>query len=148
MSLSSGLGILVAVIAGLLIGVQAPLTNLLRQKLGLWGMAVGVHVAGLTVALLAMLTVERQTGRPWGSWWWLIVVAGWGGLGILVTLSVAVGRLGAATALGISIAVQLVATLVIDHLGWLGVEARPLTWLRALGAVLLLVGARLIVGQG
>ncbi len=93
MSLSSEFGVLVAVAAGLLIGAQAPLANLLRQKLGLWGMAVGVHVAGLTVALLAMLTVERQTGRPWGSWWWLIVVTGWGGLGILVTLAAAVGRL-------------------------------------------------------
>jgi transporter family-2 protein len=148
MSFSNGLGILAAVGAGLLIGMQAPLTNLLRQRLGLWGMAVGVHVAGLTVALLAMLTIERQTGRPWGSWWWLVVVAGWGGLGILVTLAMAVGRLGAATALGISIAVQLVATVVIDHLGWLGVEARPLTWPRALGAVLLLVGARLVMGRG
>lgn len=148
MSFSNGLGILAAVGAGLLIGVQAPLTNLLRQRLGLWGMAVGVHVAGLTVALLAMLTIERQTGRPWGSWWWLVVVAGWGGLGILVTLAMAVGRLGAATALGVSIAVQLVATVVIDHLGWLGVEARPLTWPRALGAVLLLVGARLVMGRG
>lgn len=147
MSLFNGFGVLVAVVAGLLIGTQAPLTNLLRQKFGLWGMAVGVHIAGLTVALLTMLTVERQTGRPWGSWWWLIAISGLGGLGILVTLSAAVGRLGAAVALGISIAVQLTATIAIDHFGWLGVETRPLTWTRVLGAVLLLAGARLVMGK-
>lgn len=146
MSLSTGVGVLVAVAAGLLIGTQAPLTNLLRQKLGLWGMAVGVHIAGLIVALLAMLTVERQTGRPWGSWWWLVIITGLGGLGILVALSSAVGRLGASVALGISIAVQLTVTMIIDHWGWLGVETRPMTWPRVLGAVLLLVGARLVMG--
>jgi transporter family-2 protein len=147
MSLSTILGILIAVAAGLLIGTQAPLTNLLRQKLGLWGMAVGVHVAGLAVALVALLTVERQAARPWTSWWWLILIAGWGGLGILLALAAAVGRLGSATALGISIAVQLTVTVVIDHFGWLGVEIRPLTWTRVVGAVLLLVGARLIVSK-
>lgn len=147
MQLSTGLGIIVAIVAGLLIGTQAPLTSLLRQKLGLWEMTVGVHVAGLCVALLAMFTMKHQTGRPWSSWWWMIVITGIGGLGILVTLSVAVGRLGAATALGISIAVQLTATLIIDHFGWLGVEVHPLTWARALGAVLLFTGARLIIGQ-
>lgn len=147
MSLSSKVGILVAVVAGLMIGTQAPLTNLLRQKLGLWGMAVGIQIAGLIIALPAMLTVERQTGRPWGSWWWLIIICGWGGLGILLPLSVAVGRLGATVALGISIAVQLVVTLVVDHFGWLGVEIRPLTWTRVLGAALLLAGARLIMGK-
>jgi transporter family-2 protein len=146
MSLFTGIGVLVAVAAGLLIGTQAPLTNLLRQKLGLWGMAVGVHVAGLIVALLAMLTIERQTGRPWGSWWWLVIITGLGGLGILVALSSAVGRLGASVALGISIAVQLTVTMIIDHWGWLGVETRPMTWPRVLGAVLLLVGARLVMG--
>ena len=148
MQLSIGYGILVAAVAGLLIGTQAPLTNLLRQELGLWGMAVGVHVAGLTVALWVMLTIERQAARSWSSWWWLILVTGIGGLGILVALSMAVGRLGAATALGISIAVQLSATVAIDHFGWLGVELRPLTWTRALGAVLLLAGARLVIGRG
>jgi transporter family-2 protein len=147
MSLSTVLGILIAAAAGLLIGTQAPLTNLLRQKLGLWGMAVGVHVAGLAVALVALLTVERQAARPWTSWWWLILIAGWGGLGILLALAAAVGRLGSATALGISIAVQLTVTVVIDHFGWLGVEIRPLTWTRVVGAVLLLVGARLIVSK-
>ncbi len=128
--------------------MQAPLSNLLRQKLGLWGMSAGVHIAGLSVALLALLTVERQTGRPWGSWWWLVVITGFGGLGILVTLAVAVGQLGAATALGISIAVQLAATVIIDHFGWLSVEVRPLIWTRALGVALLLIGACLVTGKG
>lgn len=147
MSLPTAFAVFIAVVAGLLIGTQAPLTSFLRQKLGLWGMAAGVHIAGLTVALLAMFTVERQTGRPWSSWWWLVIITGTGGLGILLTLSVAVGRLGAAVALGISIAVQLITTMLIDHFGWLGVDTHPLTWTRVLGAVLLLVGARLIMAK-
>jgi transporter family-2 protein len=148
MTLSSILGILVAILAGTLIGTQAPLTSFLRQKLGLWGMAVGVHVAGLVAALLILLTVERQADRAWADWWWLAIVTGVAGLGILVTLSVAVGELGAATALGISIAVQLSVTAAIDHFGWLGVEIQPLSWTRALGILLLIAGARLVVGRG
>lgn len=128
--------------------MQAPLSNLLRHKLGLWGMSAGVHIAGLSVALLALLTVERQTGRPWGSWWWMVVITGFGGLGILAALAVSVGQLGAATALGISIAVQLAATVIIDHFGWLSVEVRPLTWTSVLGVALLLIGARLVMGKG
>jgi transporter family-2 protein len=92
--------------------------------------------------------VERQADRAWADWWWLAIVTGVAGLGILVTLSVAVGELGAATALGISIAVQLSVTAAIDHFGWLGVEIQPLSWTRALGILLLIAGARLVVGRG
>jgi len=146
LTLYTGMGILVAILAGSLIGTQAPLSNLLREKVGLWGMAVGVHVAGLSVALLAMLTLERPLARAWGAWWWLVILSGVAGLGIVITLASAIGRLGAATALSISIAVQLAVTVTVDHFGWLGVQARPLSWPRAIGVLLLLLGARLVVG--
>ena len=42
------------------------------------------------------------------------------------------------------IAGQMAMSLVMDHYGWLGIPAQPMTLWRVLGAVLLLAGVILI----
>jgi transporter family-2 protein len=59
----------------------------------------------------------------------------------LVTVSsIGAGGVAAATITG-----QLTASVVIDRLGILGLDETPITWERALGVGLLLVGTLLVV---
>ena len=57
---------------------------------------------------------------------------------------VAVPRLGAMSVMALLIAGQMAMSLVLDHFGWLGIPAQPVSLWRILGAVLLFAGVVLI----
>jgi transporter family-2 protein len=56
-----------------------------------------------------------------------------------------VPRIGVGSAIVLIIAGQLLIAAVIDHFGWLGVDNTPITWQRAMGMALVLLGAWLSV---
>ena len=53
-------------------------------------------------------------------------------------------RLGAATLLSLIVLGQLLTSLLVDHFGWIGFPAHPLSLVRLAGAVLLFAGVVLI----
>ena len=65
------------------------------------------------------------------------------GVVVVLTITVVTPRLGAAATIGLLIAGQLAMGAAIDRYGWFGVERVPLTWTRALGVLLLAIGAAL-----
>jgi transporter family-2 protein len=72
-----------------------------------------------------------------------------GGLGSAVYISAGIllfPRLGALVAVGLFIAGQMLASLLLDGGGWLGVPREPLGAAALLGAVAIVAGAWLIVG--
>ena len=71
-----------------------------------------------------------------------------GGLGSALYISAGIllfPRLGAVLTVGMLIAGQMLASLVLDTAGWLGVESEPLAVSAALGTAGVLAGAALIV---
>jgi transporter family-2 protein len=69
-----------------------------------------------------------------------------GVLGALYVLSaiVVTPRLGASALVAVTVAGQLIAALVMDHYGWLGLPAQPLGVERVMGAMLLMGGVLLM----
>ena len=110
---------------------EALAANLLFSTL----VAVGVLLA-LRQSLAGFGDAVRS---PW--WYWL----GGGGMGVVVVLAITVAtpRLGAAATIGLLIAGQLAMGVLIDRYGWFGVEQVPLSWTRSLGVLLLAAGALL-----
>jgi transporter family-2 protein len=53
-------------------------------------------------------------------------------------------RLGVAATLGLAVAGQMLAALALDRAGALGLDVRPITGARALGAALLVAGVVLV----
>ena len=53
-------------------------------------------------------------------------------------------RLGAATLIGLVVAGQALASLLVDHFGWVGFEEQPITPLRVVGVALLAGGVALV----
>lgn len=139
--------ILVAVLAGAGLPLQAGANATMRTFLGRpeWAAVVN-FVVGL-VALLAWLIVSRAQwpavsafGRaPWWAW-----VGGFVGAYYVAAVVVLAPRLGVATTLALTIAAQMGSALVFDHFGWLGFAIRPITAGRLVGVALLVAGVVLV----
>ena len=136
--------IFLALLAGAMLSVQVGVNNALRGALGhpLWA-SLTSFLVGTTVLFCATMALRlpAPTLSKASLWMWTGGVLG----AIYVSLSVALApRLGAATLVGLIVAGQLVASIVVDHFGWLGFPSHPISPSRIAGAALLFAGVWLI----
>ncbi|HKT61450.1 MAG TPA: DMT family transporter [Gemmatimonadales bacterium] len=139
--------LLLALLAGAVLPVQTGINLQLRGVLGqpivaaLVSFIVGT--AGLAL-LVAALRAPVPLAEAWArsSWWhW---IGGLLGAVYIVAAIVLAPRLGAATLVAALVAGQMVASLLIDHYGWVGFAVHPVSPLRILGAVLVVGGVVLV----
>jgi transporter family-2 protein len=138
---------LVAMLVGAGLTVQVGMNSTVRLALG---SPVVASVVNFGIGLVALLLVAVASGAriaP-GS---VGTVPGWAWLGGLLgaayvaSTTVLGPRLGAAAMLALVLAGQMVAALAVDQFGVLGFPQSAVTPGRLLGAVLVIVGALLIV---
>jgi uncharacterized membrane protein YdcZ (DUF606 family) len=132
-------GSLLAVQAAAIVQVSAATGNAFGASTLQLGIGAGLMLgaAALTGSLDALAGLADAEG------WHLV-----GGLGsaIYITSGIALFlRLGAVVTVGLWIAGQMLASLVLDGFGWLGVQPEELGAPEAVGGVAVLVGAALIV---
>ena len=140
---------LMVVAAGMLLPIQAAVTARLGQLLSgaLWAVLISFIVATTGLALLQ--TARRPESITWepaltiGPWW--IWFGGLIGVFYVTSITMTAPRLGAATMMALIIGGQVLASLVLDQLGFLDIPVRPITVLRIVGFVLLLSGVWLVV---
>ena len=139
--------LLVCLVAGALMPLQAGVNAQLARWVGHPVTASLVSFAVGTLALLAYTAAARPplpTLSALGSAPWWVWVGGLLG-GVFVTAAAAFApRLGAATFISITIAGQVLVSILLDHFGVVGFAARPLTVPRLLGALLLIAGVLLV----
>ncbi|GEO83341.1 MULTISPECIES: DMT family transporter [Alphaproteobacteria] len=146
--MASLLWALLGIAAGAAIAIQAPINTLLARGLGLLVAAACVSfLAGAAILGVISFVMARAQGRmpdfgapaPW------LYVAG-GALGTLyvTTAILLTPRIGAAAVMAFAVTGQLMAGLLIDRVGFLGVAVRELSLGRIAGAVLLISGAVMI----
>lgn len=138
------LNFLLAILAGAALPVQTGVNSTLRGTVGhpLWATIISFSVGALTVGvLLLILRVPAPIALPPLGWKWL-----GGALGVIyVCLSLVLApRLGSASLVATVVAGQLVASLVLDHFGWLGFPQHLISLPRVAGALLLGIGAWMI----
>ena len=139
--------ILLGLLAGAGVPVQASVNAALRQHLGRpeWATLVSFGVGTLVIALGLLLQrtplpVAAQVARaPWWAW----TGGALGAFYILITI-VLVPRLGVATTLAVILAGQVVSGLLLDHAGALGLATREITPGRLAGVALLSAGVFLV----
>ena len=133
------------------IGALLPLQALINARLGaqtqgaLYASFISFLVG--TVLLGAMLLVTRtplSPGQPVASlpvWIWC-----GGAIGALFVFAATllVPKLGAASMICLVVLGQVIASLLLDHFGVLGAQ-RPADLVRVFGALLVIVGAALVV---
>ncbi len=139
---------LLGIVAGALLAAQAPVNAQLARGLGLPVAAAAVSfLTGAIVLGIVTMAVTRGNGvsLDWKAPApWLFVAGGVLG-GIYVTISVIlVPRLGAAALMAFLVAGQLLAGVLLDRVGFLGMAVREISLGRVAGALLLMTGALLI----
>lgn len=160
---------LTALVTGLMIASLGPVNGALQLRTGLWPMLTVVHLLGLSIALIGVLS--RPGGLPGadavrpilsGVLVLMLVLLGvigrpllaqgvpayallGGALGLLVVLGTvqAISGLGVLTALLLVILAELLGATLIDTLGLLGRPRLPLDLTRVVGILLVLAGALL-----
>lgn len=148
--MSRGLALILAVGAGALVGMQAPINSRLGRAVGGVQAATVSFLVG-TVALVLVLAIARGEVGGFGGIadigrapWWAFV----GGLlgAAYVTVAIfAVRKLGASGLTAAVIGGQLAISVAIDRFGLLGVAKQSVGWQRVLGLVLLAAGVALVV---
>jgi transporter family-2 protein len=138
---------LLLVLGGAGLTLQAAVNARLRGAVGspVLGALISFLVGAVPLALAAaggLLGRGRLSGLGGQPWWMWI-----GGLfgAFYVTLAIiGVPRVGAAVVVACAVGGQLLAALVLDSQGWLGVPRAPLNPWRVLGVLLVFAGVLLV----
>lgn len=138
---------LVAISAGVSLVVQVALNSKLRLGLNSWSWAGFVSYLGGTLTMLAVLLVQRpawpvaaaRAALPWSAW-----TGGFFGAVYIVFAIVLIPRLGAAALVALVVAGQMLASLLFDQWGLLGLPQHSASPARIVGATLLIAGVVLV----
>jgi len=142
---SSLLIILIGLIGGIAVGLQAPMASMITQRLGIFESVFIVHVGGALIALLPLLFYSGGNLTRWKELPWFTLLAGGFGLIVIGALSHMIPRVGVGAAVITIVAGQMLVSTVLDHYGWLGGMGRPLDPTRAIGLAVVLAGVWLTV---
>jgi len=137
--------ILIGLMGGVAVGVQAPLSSIISQRLGIFESVFIIHVGGALVALIPILYYGGGKLNQWRIVPWYALCAGIFGLVVIFSMSYMIPRIGVATALIILLAGQLLVGTLLDHFGLLGTAVRPLNLTRVFGLAIVFAGAWLSV---
>ncbi len=137
------------VVAGMLVAAQAPMNGELGRHVGSWQAALVNFAVGTALIVLLIAVFGGGFGELRGvtaaPWWALL--GGVVGVVVVVASLVAVRSLGAGGVTAATVAGMLAASVVVDHLGLLGVEPRPVGAAKILGIALLAGGVMLVVRE-
>lgn len=137
--------VLIGLVGGVAVGLQAPLASIISQKLGIFESVFIVHLGGAVLALLPLVVYSGGKLAQWRSVPWYALMAGAFGLVVIGSISYMIPRVGVAAAITTVVAGQLLVGVILDHFGLLGAAERALDVTRLLGLVVVLAGVWLTV---
>ena len=141
------IALLLAFIAGMAMAVQGSMNTGLGKIVGLLEATFIVHIIGTATLILLLFLLRIGQGNlskfPQAPWY--LFLGGVVGVLILYTVVASISRVGVATATTAIIVGQVGTALLIDHLGLFGLERIPFSWLKAVGVILLAVGAKFML---
>ena len=143
---SSSVPLAIMVLAGAMVALQAPINATVSRAAGspvnatLVSFLVGTVALGILVLSLRIpLDSAAIRQLPWWAW-----LGGLCGAAFVSGAAYAMPKLGVASALTIAIGAQLLTAVLLDHAGAFGQPMRQVTWSRALGVMLVAVGATIV----
>src|SRR5690606_32254432 len=137
--------IIVGLLGGIAVGAQAPILNMISQRLGSMESVFIVHFGGAVLSGLILLAQRGGALAQWQTLPWFTLLAGAFGLVVVSALNFPAPRLGAPTTTALIVAGQLVIGVLIDHFGILNVTVRPLDLGRIVGIIVLFAGVYLLI---
>lgn len=140
------IALIAAALSGSAMTFQGCINSELGERAGSIMMAIVVQVTGLIAAII-LFTVTASwrrfgdlAGVPWYSYTGGII-----GVGIVIGVAYTIPKTGAALGISAILIAQLLTALLCDHFGLFTTSKTPLSWMRLVGTILMIVGARLLV---
>ena len=140
--------LLLALVIGLIIPLQSAVNNQLKATLGgstTLATLVSFMVGVVVLALCAVLTQQKwstMSQLPQASFWQF--TGGVMGALFVFGTTLLAPRLGVVVMLAMIISGQILASLLFDRFGWLGLPVREISTPRLIGAALVLIGVLLV----
>ena len=138
--------LLTAALSGAAMAAQGTMNSVLGKTVGLWQATLVVHILGTALSALAVFTIGKSdlllkigSANP---------ISWFGGvLGVLIVFGVAtsMSQVGVSPATTAIISAQLLAAFLIDQLNFLGVKQIPFHPIKLAGALMIIVGAWIIL---
>jgi bacterial/archaeal transporter family-2 protein len=141
-----GLAVILMALTGGLIAMQAPINAGLGRQTG--SIAAAFISFGIGTVVLAMIMVVAGQASGVSAAFdvrWYYLVGGILGAAYVFSALTAVSSIGAGAVAAATITGQLTLSVVLDRVGFLGLEEQAITAPRVLGIVLLLAGTYLVV---
>ena len=134
------------VVVGSLIALQAPINSGLGKVTGTLPAAAISFIVG-TVLLLSIVAVSGEIGNlgKAADVRWYYLIGGLLGAAYVTTVLLTVRTLGAGGVTAATVAGQLTMSVIIDRIGFLGLEETPITLGRVIGVLLLFAGTVLVI---
>ena len=139
--------LLLAILTGVVLPVQAGVNHQLRLVLGHPVLAAGVSFAVGTVCLALYVITTRIPLPPMAGLgaapWWIWSGGALGAFFVASTIFL-VPKLGATTMLALVLAGQMLTSLLLDHFGAFAFPVHPISLPRVLGVFMVAAGVVLI----
>jgi bacterial/archaeal transporter family-2 protein len=142
--MSNWLVILIGVFGGLAVGLQAQIAGAMGQRIGGIASSFIIHLSGMIFSGIVLFFYGGEKINQWYNLPWYMLCAGIFGLILYMSINITLPRLGSTTMITLIISGQLIAGLVMDHYGLLGISVRQIDSTRIIGVLLLLLGGYLI----
>ncbi|KIL37498.1 membrane protein [Cohnella kolymensis] len=134
------LGIIYAVIAGVVVACQSIFNVRISERAGFWFTNTWVHGTGFLLSLILFWILKDGSLGKLESINKMYLLTGCMGVLIVYSVMHSVGSIGPVYAIAILLIAQLLAALAIDTLGWFGVERVALSANRIIGIGVMIAG--------
>ena len=141
-----GFAVLIMAVVGGCIALQAPINAGLGRFTGSFAAATISFAVG-TILLGAIVAVSGRAGGigDVADVQWYYLLGGALGAAYVFSALVLVSEIGAGAVAAATVTGQLTTSVVLDRIGFLGLDREPLTVSRVAGVLLLLAGTYLVV---
>lgn len=142
--MSPWLVVLMMVAGGAMMSFQAPINAALRTYVGLWESSlISFSVGTIALILIVLLTRNGNLGAVRNVSWWHLLGGLIGAVFVTATL-IAAPKIGVTGMIVATLAGNMVAAILIDRFGWVGLSPRPIDLPRIAGVLLMVVSVVLI----
>jgi transporter family-2 protein len=132
--------IFIAIIGGLMGGMQAPINGALGKKVGGFeGALISFSIGTLFLIFIVLFFGKGNVLHIFSVPKWQLV-GGFLGAVFVTGIILAVPNIGAASAIFAAILGQMVISVLIDHFGFFGVDRIPIDWSRFIGILFMAAG--------
>jgi transporter family-2 protein len=137
--------IFIGLMGGVAIGLQGPFSSIIGQRLGIIEGVFIIHLGGTIAALLPLMIMGGGKLAGWNSLPWYVLSAGVLGMVVVAAIAYLIPHIGAAAAMVLIVAGQLLTGSLLDHFGALGLKVNPIDLQKAAGLLIVFLGVWLTI---